>query len=150
MLTQQIADQLRVAVSKNLININILNQPMSQPTLVLLNQLLQRVPKLEQVLGIIEQFLRWFFCSCGLYYIVNSSNTGLGYTGISHMPDREFQSPRKTSQYVLYSPVFGYSDTVYRTQNLSPSQSGLKAIDCIWKNVSIPAIKSKNSSAYWG
>uniref|UniRef100_A0A914VRN2 GW182 middle domain-containing protein n=1 Tax=Plectus sambesii TaxID=2011161 RepID=A0A914VRN2_9BILA len=47
-LTQQIADQLRVAVSKGLININILNQPLPQQTLVLLNQLLQRVPKLEQ------------------------------------------------------------------------------------------------------
>jgi hypothetical protein len=40
--------QLRVAVSKGLINTTILNQPLPQNTLVLLNQLLQRVPKFEQ------------------------------------------------------------------------------------------------------
>ena len=48
-LTQQIAAQLRVAGDKNLINVNVLNQPLPKDTLLLLNNLLQRVPKLETV-----------------------------------------------------------------------------------------------------
>jgi hypothetical protein len=48
-LTQQVAAQLRVAVDKNLINVNVLNQPLPKNTLLLLNNLLQRVPKLETV-----------------------------------------------------------------------------------------------------
>lgn len=47
-LTQQIADQLRVAVSKGLIDVSLLNRPLPQSTLVLLNTILQKLPKLEQ------------------------------------------------------------------------------------------------------
>lgn len=57
-LTHQIADQLRIAVQKGLININILNQPLPQQTLVLLNQLLQRVPKFEQSYAELKQLRR--------------------------------------------------------------------------------------------
>ena len=43
----------------------------------------------------------------------------------------EISVPGKTSQYVLYGLVFGYTGfRTYRTQILSPSQSGTKAIDC--------------------
>ena len=42
----------------------------------------------------------------------------------AHIPDREFQSRRNSSQYVSYSLVFGYTGFfIYRTLNLSPNPS---------------------------
>jgi hypothetical protein len=51
-LTNQIAEQLRVTVAKGLIDPFVLNQTLSKRTLLLLNNLLQRVPKLESVCSI--------------------------------------------------------------------------------------------------
>ncbi|VDM41517.1 unnamed protein product [Toxocara canis] len=47
-LTQQIADQLRIAVNKGLIDVSLLNRPLPQSTLVVLNTILQKLSKLEQ------------------------------------------------------------------------------------------------------
>uniref|UniRef100_A0A915C7J6 GW182 middle domain-containing protein n=2 Tax=Parascaris univalens TaxID=6257 RepID=A0A915C7J6_PARUN len=47
-LTQQIADQLRIAVSKGLIDVSLLSRPLPQSTLVVLNTILQKLSKLEQ------------------------------------------------------------------------------------------------------
>lgn len=47
LLTTQIADQLRYAVTQELLDLKILQTPLSQPQLLLLNQLLHRVSKFE-------------------------------------------------------------------------------------------------------
>ena len=64
---------------------------------------------------------------------VDCSYTGLGYTGIRTYRTPRISVPRRnSSQYIFYSLVFGYTGfLIYRTQILSPSQSGIKAIDCI-------------------
>ena len=53
----------------------------------------------------------------------------------SCIPDREFQSLEKAYSMFCTAWLFGYTGFfVYRTQNLSPNQSGIRAIDCMWKN----------------
>ena len=58
----------------------------------------------------------------------------LGYTGIRTHTGPRISVPQnfRSSQYVLYSPVFGYTEfLIYRTLNISPNQSGIRAIVCI-------------------
>ncbi|VDK44125.1 unnamed protein product [Anisakis simplex] len=47
-LMQQIADQLRIAVNKGLIDVSLLSRPLPQTTLIVLNTILQKLSKLEQ------------------------------------------------------------------------------------------------------
>ncbi|MFH4975469.1 hypothetical protein AB6A40_002178 [Gnathostoma spinigerum] len=48
-LTQQITDYLRIAVSKGLIDVSLINQPLPQGALVALNALIQKLPRLDQL-----------------------------------------------------------------------------------------------------
>uniref|UniRef100_A0A8R1XZ55 GW182 middle domain-containing protein n=1 Tax=Onchocerca volvulus TaxID=6282 RepID=A0A8R1XZ55_ONCVO len=57
-LTQQIADRIRIAVSKGLIDVSMLNRPLPQGALVVLNALLQKFPKLEQAQQEYQQVMR--------------------------------------------------------------------------------------------
>ncbi|EJD76668.1 hypothetical protein LOAG_16430 [Loa loa] len=57
-LTQQIADRIRIAVSKGLIDVSMLNRPLPQSALVVLNTLLQKFPKLEQAQQEYQQVMR--------------------------------------------------------------------------------------------
>lgn len=50
--------QIRIAVSKGLIDVSVLNRPLPQNTLVLLNALLQKFPKLEQAQQEYQQVMR--------------------------------------------------------------------------------------------
>ena len=56
----------------------------------------------------------------------------LGYTGIyAHTGPRISVPRRNSTQYVLYSLVFGYTGfLIYRIQRLRPYESGIRAIDC--------------------
>uniref|UniRef100_A0A158Q8X9 M_domain domain-containing protein n=1 Tax=Elaeophora elaphi TaxID=1147741 RepID=A0A158Q8X9_9BILA len=57
-LTQQIADRIRIAVSKGLIDISMLHRPLPQNALIVLNALLQKFPKLEQAQQEYQQVMR--------------------------------------------------------------------------------------------
>ncbi|KAM3716526.1 30S ribosomal protein [Dirofilaria immitis] len=57
-LTQQIADRIRIAVSKGIIDVSVLNRPLPQSALVVLNALLQKFPKLEQAQQEYQQVMR--------------------------------------------------------------------------------------------
>ncbi|VDN02386.1 unnamed protein product [Thelazia callipaeda] len=57
-LTQQIADRIRIAVSKGLIDVAMLSRPLPQSVLVILNTLLQKFPKLEQAQQEYQQVMR--------------------------------------------------------------------------------------------
>lgn len=57
-LTQQIADRIRIAVNKGLIDVSMLNRPLPQSALVILNALLQKFPKLEQAQQEYQQVMR--------------------------------------------------------------------------------------------
>lgn len=48
-IAQRIAEQLRVAVSKGLIDVSVLHRPLPKETLLLLNNLLMRAPQFDQV-----------------------------------------------------------------------------------------------------
>ena len=65
-------------------------------------------------------------------HTVHCSYTGLGYTGILTNQTGDLSPQKNLTAHVLYSPVFGYTGFLaYRTEILGPSQSGMKAIDCI-------------------
>lgn len=57
-LTQQIAAQLRIAVSKELIDMSLIRQPLPQTALIILNTILQKAPKLEQAQQEYTQLMR--------------------------------------------------------------------------------------------
>lgn len=50
--------QIRIAVSKGLIDISMLNHPLPQSALVVLNNLIQKLPKLEQAQQEYQQVMR--------------------------------------------------------------------------------------------
>ena len=51
----------------------------------------------------------------------------------SHIPDREFQSLEKAYSMFCTVWLFGYTGfVVCRTLNLSPNQSSIRAIDCMY------------------
>uniref|UniRef100_A0A0N5AB40 Protein Gawky n=1 Tax=Syphacia muris TaxID=451379 RepID=A0A0N5AB40_9BILA len=57
-LTQQIADQLKIAVSKGLIDVSLIKQQLPQSGLIILNSILQKVQKMEQAQQEYTQLMR--------------------------------------------------------------------------------------------